>query len=71
MEGFDKSESKYILQLLEERKDKILSELEQLAHINDDDEITSQVCIACHNTELKQVRDIILKMDEERYLKAV
>jgi hypothetical protein len=71
MEGLDINESKYILQLLEERKCRIISEIEQLMHINDDDEITSNVCIACHKTELQQLNNLLNKMDNETYLKAV
>ena len=70
MGGLDTNDRKYLLQLLEERKFRIESEIEQLMHINDDDEITSNVCIACHKTELQQVGELILKMDEENYLKA-
>jgi hypothetical protein len=69
--GLDKNDRKYILQLLKERKFRIESEIEQLMHINDDDELTSHLCVADHKTELLQVGELILKMDEENYLKAV
>jgi hypothetical protein len=71
MEGLDTSERKYILHLLGERRFRLVSEIEQLTHINDDDEITSNLCIECHKTELNQVIDLISKMDEDNYLKAV
>jgi hypothetical protein len=74
MEGLDINDRKYLLQLLEQRKIRVESEIEQLVHINDDDELNSDSSIADHKTELLQVRGLMLKMDEERnegnYLKA-
>jgi hypothetical protein len=71
MEGLDINERRYLLQLLEERKSRIISEIEQLTHVNDDDEITSNVCVECHRTELTQLMNLINKMEGETYLKAV